>query len=361
MKKLMLALSLMALFSACQNSSSGPWADFVACASNDCVVEALAVQDAFVKNPKQMLGEFQKTYAKGEDHVIGWLYILRDSVLLNPNQGKLEERIALQQAIVEAANPFVDDPKLGEMAKSVMDEIGNLALAAETEDEVIEPSSEPITGTYAFDLGGDQANGELQVSQLAYDRFQFKLAVVGNAPARNQGTLEGEAKLEPNNTATFSIKEFGGECSLQFTWTEAGVSLKTLKGDPATCGFGNGVMADGEYKRVKYDDPFFSAKDAANAAKLLGEWQSADDPKAGIKIAEGRYLDLYEGSDPMPAMRYIYYPTCPADCNPAAKTPCLKIIGQDDACFTVVKADGKVLELSQIGGTGNTNRYVKKK
>ena len=60
-------------------------------------------------------------------------------------------------------------------------------------------------------------------------------------------------------------------------------------------------------------------------------------------------------------MRYIYYPTCPKDCNPIAKMPCLKIVGQDDVCFAIVKADGKSLDSSQIAGTSNTNHYVKKK
>ena len=39
----------------------------------------------------------------------------------------------------------------------------------------------------------------------------------------------------------------------------------------------------------------------------------------------------------------------------------LKVTGQDNVCYAVIKADGKVLELSQIGGTGNTNRYVRKR
>ena len=97
------------------------------------------------------------------------------------------------------------------------------------------------------------------------------------------------------------------------------------------------------------------------AANLEGEWQSKEDPKAGIKIQNGRFEYVYAGEKPEPSMRYIYYPTCPKDCNPIAKMPCLKIVGQDDVCFSIVKADGKSLDISQIGGTGNTNHYVKKK
>ena len=111
----------------------------------------------------------------------------------------------------------------------------------------------------------------------------------------------------------------------------------------------------------KYPDPILSEKEAKVAANLVGEWQSKEDPKAGVKIGNGRFEYLYAGEKPEPSMRYIYYPTCPKDCNPIAKMPCLKIVGQDDVCFAIVKVDGKSLDISQIGGTGNTNHYVKKK
>ena len=72
-------------------------------------------------------------------------------------------------------------------------------------------------------------------------------------------------------------------------------------------------------------------------------------------------MSLYDGKSTEPSMRYIYYPTCPKDCNPADKLSCLKIVGQDEVCYSIVFADGKSLHISQIGGTGNTNRYEKKK
>jgi hypothetical protein len=359
MKKIVLFLSISTTLFACLGNESGAWADFKKCAGNDCVKEAVAVKDAFLQNPQKLLGEFQKTYEKGEDHVIGWLYILRDSVLVNSKVGTTETRFAMQQAVIAAAKPFENDPKVHEMAKSVIAELEILAIASELEDDIVEPSSDPITGTYAFDKGKDGGSGELQVSQTAFDKFKFKLSVFGGPPAHNQGFMEGEVALSPNNEAVFSLNEYGGECALQFAWGE-GVVLKTLKGDPAVCGFGNNVTADGLYQRKSFADPFLSKTAAKTAANLLGEWQSVDDPKASVTIADGRYAEAYEGQDPMPPMRYIYYPVCPKDCNPVAKMPCLKIMGQDDVCYGIVKADGKSLEISQIGGTGNTNRYVKK-
>jgi hypothetical protein len=228
------------------------------------------------------------------------------------------------------------------------------------ENEAINPSNISITGTYTYD-NGDRGNGELKISQVAADKFKFKLLVIGGAPAHNSGALDGTVNLSPKNVGSFSMKKYSGECTLQFSWGDE-VTIRTLKGDAAACGFGNNVMADGVYKRKSFEDPFLSKTQAKAATMLIGTWQSTEDPKSSIKIADGQYSDVYEGQTPAsPAMRYIYYPTCPKDCNPIAKTRCLKIIGQDDICYTVVKADGKVLEISQIGGRGNTNKYVKKK
>jgi hypothetical protein len=362
MKNFLFYAFLSVLFSACTNpvsTESTAWAAFKKCGTNACIKEAVDVKNAFLTNPQQLLTNFQATYAKGEDHVIGWLYTVRDSLLLNPKMGTMEARLALKEKLIATAKPFENDPKVKEMAKSVIDEIGAAAIIAETEDEeALDPSSDPITGTYGYDKG-DKGNGDLSISQISATQFKFKMSVTGGPPSHTGGYMEGIANLVQNK-GTYSTKEFSGECSLEFTFGK-GVTIKTLKGDPASCGFGMNVMADGVYPRKSYNDPFLSKKDAATAANLIGEWQSTTDPKSSIKIGEGVYRDAYVGTNPIPALRYIYAPICPKDCNPIAKMPCLQVIGQDDVCYTIVKADGKTLELSQIGGTGNTNRYVKKK
>jgi hypothetical protein len=361
MKNFLFYAFLSVLFSACTNpesTESPAWAAFKKCATNACVKEGVDVKNAFLNNPQQLLTNFQATYAKGEDHVIGWLYMMRDSLLLNPKMGTIEARMALQQKLIAAAKPFENDPKVKEMAKSVIDEIGAAAILSETEDdEAIDPSSDPTTGTYSYDKG-DSGNGDLDISQISADKFKFKVSVTGGPPSHTGGFMEGVATLVQNK-GTYSTKEFG-ECTLEFTFGKD-VTIKTLKGDPASCGFGMNVMADGVYPRKSYNDPFLSKKDAANATKLIGEWQSTSDPKSSIKIGDGIYRDIYTGEKEMPALRYIYYPVCPKDCNPVAKTPCLRVIGQDDMCYSIIKADGKTLELSLIGGAGKTNSYVKKK
>lgn len=337
------------LLSSCK-SGSGPWQDFTACATNACVEEALAVKDAFLDNPQALLRQFDATYQKGEDHVIGWLYILRDSVLLNPAYASTDERFNMQQALIDAARPYANDPKLGEMAQSILSEIEVLAIISELEDNA-EPYL-PITGTYSFDLG-ERGTGELLVSIISGEAIAFKLAIVGSAPAHNQGTMEGMAFLTTPNTYEHMTAEFGDPCKLLFSFGENGVTIKTTSGDPASCGFGNGVMADGEYAVVSHDDPFLSAQEAATAKKLNGRWVSEQDPQSELRIEKGLYTEVYNG-EVMGSFPYKYFAKCPKDCVPVAPTPCLKVIGQDELCYTLVKVEGNRLELSLIGGNGST-------
>lgn len=243
---LLLLLGVILPFFACQSTENSTWADFKKCATNTCVKEAVAVKDAFIKDPQSLMKDFLATYEKGEDHLIGWMYILRDSVLTNPSRGSLEVRMAMRQAIVGAAKVYDKDPKLGEIAKTIINEMESIAIQAETED----------------------------------------------------------------------------------------------------------VIAD---------EPTLSAQDSVLVANLIGTWQSRDDSKAGVTFTKDKCTFTYKGENPEPSLSYVYYPNCPKDCNPVQNMACLKLTGQDDVCYTVVKADGKVLELSQIGGTGNTNRYIKKK
>ncbi len=345
---------------SCQPAEDASWAAFKKCGSNACVQEALAVRAALVKNPKGLLKNFLSTYEAGEDHLIGWLYLLRDSVLTNPQAGTYEERIGWRDEVLNAAQPYADDPKLGEIARVIVQELESIAFADEVEEAPLFVENLVFTGTYALDKG-NAGSGELSVSEQNGTTLRFRLLAVGAGPAHNQGEIAGTARRVSAAEARFSTTEFGSECALLFRWSSEGVEVITEKGDPAACGLGAGVVPDGAYARKGYNDPFLSAADAKKAALLQGEWASADDPKATIRIAEGRLFQLYDGQEVEPPVRCLYFAKCPADCLPVATTPCLKVIGQDEVCYTVVKADGKALEISLIGGTGNTNRYVRKK
>ncbi|MBK9489255.1 MAG: hypothetical protein IPO07_11020 [Haliscomenobacter sp.] len=350
-------LCLMFCLYACKpQAGNDAWTAFTECGTSACVEEVLAVKDAFLKDPKAILTRFNESDEKGEDSVVGWLYILRDSVLVNSSFASIEERFALQQQILEAAKPFAEDPKYKDMANFVLDEVGALAIASELEDDVVEPATEPFNGNYAFELPNDGGSGELLVSQISAEQFKFKLTVVGGKPAHNQGMMEGTANIL-GTTADFSTSEFGGTCKLSFNFGD-GVEITTLEGDPATCGFGNGVKADGVYRRTSFNDPFLSAADAKKVKQLQGNWRSLDDPKSVVKIVDGKYIDEYDGKEVSAAI-CLYYPKCPGDCGPAGGGACLKITAQDDVCYSLVSLTATNLELSPNTGRGNTNRYVR--
>ncbi len=362
MMRLLLLFAVAGLWwTGCKSTEDPSWAAFKQCGSNACVQEALAVKTAFVKNPGGLLKDFLRTYQQGEDHLIGWLYLLRDSVLTQPQAGSYEERIRWREEILNAAQPYAQDAQLGEIARVIIQEMASIAFAEETEAVLPFSESAVFTGTYMLVDGYGGTTGELRIGQLGGDSLRFRLLAVGPAPAHNQGEIEGRAVLLSGREAFFSTQAFGDTCSLRFQWSGDEVRVGTGKVDPPTCGLGAGVVPDGRYSRKSYADPFLSAADAKKAALLGGEWQSAQDAQVTIRIGEGRLFQYYAGEEVEPPVPCLYFPKCPAGCSPAAKVPCLKVIGQDEVCYAVVKADGKTLELSLIGGTGAINRYVRKK
>lgn len=222
--KTIVTLSVMFCLCACQTKRMDAWDAFTTCATNACVEEVLAVKDAFLADPEAILTRFNESDTKGEDSVVGWLYILRDSVMLNPDFGSVQERLALQKEIVTTAQSYESNAKFKDMASFVVREIGNLIL------------------------------------------------------------------------------------------------------DPTI---------------------------------LEGTWQSLDDPKSVVKIGAGKYIDEYDGKE-VSSAAYTFHPQCPEDCNPVDGGACLKTTGDEVMCFTVVSVTAQNLELSLIGGRGNTNRYKRK-
>lgn len=222
--KTFVTLAVVFCLCACQTKQTDAWDAFTTCATNACVEEVLAVKDAFLADPEAILTRFNESDTKGEDSVVGWLYILRDSVLLNPKFGSIEDRQALQQEIVATAQPYEENAKFKDMAGFVVREIGNLIL--------------------------------------------------------DPGVLEGT-------------------------------------------------------------------------------WESLDDPKSVVKIGAGKYIDEYDGEE-VSSADYTFYAQCPEDCNPMGEGACIKTTGEEAMCFTVVSVTAQNLELSLIGGRGNTNRYKRK-
>ncbi len=103
---------------------------------------------------------------------------------------------------------------------------------------------------------------------------------------------------------------------------------------------------------------------ATDAAKMLiGKWQSVEDAKSVVEIAEATITDTYDGKK-TPARKFAYFPDCSNVACAGAKGAmgCYTSAGEVDIeCFNVVKVDATVLETSMAGGRGNTNHYKRMK
>jgi hypothetical protein len=351
-----LYIGLVFFIFSCKTKESGPWQKFMACATNACVAEAAAVKDAFLVDPKPLFEEFILTDKRGEDSYIGWLYILRDSILVNSNYASIEERFAMQQAIIAKAKEYENDPKYGDWSKSIIGELEMLAIASELEDV---PGELGVTGTYAYELPKEAGSGEIEVLDNGDNTIRYNLVVVGPPPAHNQGYMEGTAPFN-GGVATITTTEYGGKCTITLTFADDQIVAKTLAGDDATCGFGHNITADGTYKMVDDLDPFRAEGGDEVPSTIEGNWQSTEDAKSEVKIEGGQYIDIYDGKE-VANSAFSYHKVCPEDCGPAGKEPCIRTIGQDAMCYTVIFADGKTLQLSLIGGRGNTLSFKRKK
>jgi hypothetical protein len=342
-------LTLSTFFSACKPDAAAPWQQFMACANNNCVDKVLAVKDAYLQDPKPLFEEFIQTDERGEDHFVGWLYILRDSVLLNEAHSPTADRIAMQQALIAKSKAFENDPKYGSWAKSIIGEIEMLTIPSETNDEGI-TEHVSITGTYTYELPNNVGSGEIKIYPSDEGTARFAIMVVGPPPAHNQGMMEGTAPFE-GNVLTITNTDFGGQCVIQMTFTDAEVVVKTLSGDSPDCGFGNNVRADGTYRLVDDINPFMAEGGDEVPKGLEGNWVSTIDPKSEVTISNGKYIDIYAGEE-VSNLPFRYFNVCPEDCDPIADTPCIQVRGQD-----ILKSDGKTLEMSLINGRGNTLSY----
>lgn len=191
MKKI-LYLSIVILFSQCSSSpKSDAWEAFTKCATTDCVKEAIDVKDAFLKDPQTLLTQFQATYEKGEDHVIGWLYMLRESVLINPKMGTVEERLAMQKALIDASTPFVKDPKVHEMAESIINELQIVDVkAGKINDPMADANETSGELCYQFTMNGDTTN--CQISMAENGDFSGFYAWIPSGKDGTFGILKGK-------------------------------------------------------------------------------------------------------------------------------------------------------------------------
>ncbi len=98
---------------------------------------------------------------------------------------------------------------------------------------------------------------------------------------------------------------------------------------------------------------------AATLAALQGAWVSLDDPAYALEFAGNEQIETYDG-----AVQGYYMTSleaaCPDGTGPGPVLFAVMMGGDSQAetwCYTILKADGTMLEMTLEGGNGSTLRF----
>jgi len=126
-----------------------------------------------------------------------------------------------------------------------------------TQTKYIEP-----TGTYKFNniykkKDGDfyGYSGDIEVKKINSEKITMSFAVNKGAPSYNSGSFVDTLTYK-DNRAIYTIQKFDPTCKIIFDFTKKGITVKEETKDyNFGCGFGQGVVADGFYKKVSKKVP----------------------------------------------------------------------------------------------------------
>lgn len=102
------------------------------------------------------------------------------------------------------------------------------------------------TGTYEYDHG-DNGDGTVKVQKISSEKILVSIFVIGGPPSHNMGEFKKELKIK-NGVASYK----SGDCGIKFTFNTKAVKVIQTGFD---CGFGNGVSANGYYKKTSSKVP----------------------------------------------------------------------------------------------------------
>jgi hypothetical protein len=102
------------------------------------------------------------------------------------------------------------------------------------------------TGTYEYDHG-DNGDGTVKVQKISSDKIKVSIFVIGGPPSHNMGEFMEVIKIK-NGIANYK----SGDCALKFIFNSKAVKVVQSGWD---CGFGNGIAADGYYKKTSSKVP----------------------------------------------------------------------------------------------------------
>lgn len=118
---------------------------------------------------------------------------------------------------------------------------------------------EDVSGTYIMgDQEGTEGGGYLAIQQLDDNQLKFELDLNNGAPNYHSGTAYGTITRD-GNVAVYTTSEYamGGEsCAISFVFEPDQVGVEQKQGSDMACGFGQGVIANGTFKKTSEEAIF---------------------------------------------------------------------------------------------------------
>lgn len=117
--------------------------------------------------------------------------------------------------------------------------------------------------------------------------------------------------------------------------------------------------AETEALPESYEAPAAAPAAPALAEQVAGRWQSAADQKEIVEFTEDSYVSYYDG-EKLIEEKLEWHEQCPGFCQPEGVSvdQCFTISGEFDiTCYYVVSVTATQLQMSMLGGRGNTLIY----
>lgn len=108
--------------------------------------------------------------------------------------------------------------------------------------------------------------GEIQVKELPNNRIVLSFFITKGAPSYNLGSFVDTLDYS-KNTAVYKLQQDSVRCEISFLFNDKGIQVKQESNDDYYgCGFGDGVVAHGSFKRVSNEVPII--KDLATGEEI---------------------------------------------------------------------------------------------
>ncbi|MBS1501257.1 MAG: hypothetical protein JST32_04295 [Bacteroidetes bacterium] len=128
------------------------------------------------------------------------------------------------------------------------------------------------TGTYKLKTDptikkgeiGHGYNGRIRVKALSDKKIVISLYVDKGYPSYHSGEI-WDTLVYRKNQSTYRPVEFDPSCKIVFTFTKLGVDVVQSQKDLNNgCGFGQGVLADGYYRKISSKTPVLKDPETDN-------------------------------------------------------------------------------------------------